>query len=263
MKSFEMITREHSTRDFFIKCVSANVYDSTDTKIEFIDVPGALSPGILDTKVLSRLELKIDCVLEHEFVTHAYENVKAWLLRDRIDLPIRLTTHDDYYWEGFVEEITDIQEYNNNIMTFTLNCSCKAYKIYDSDNEEVVTKLSPDATVFSTKHNVTLATPLLRFTKREGMTTFKLFYQFYDYRSRNTKLYDFKLANLASIPNDKEVILDWELGDCYYIGSDKTIVPCNHLIYNFFEEIYSNSFQLYTEGVESLDIRIKPNWRVK
>lgn len=262
MKSFNLSTRGATNKEYYMKCISVNSYDCKTSNVDYVEIPGALSPGVIDTHITDRLKLEVKCIIEHEQVAKAFDNMKAWLYRDKIDLPIKLTSHNDYYWEGFLADIKDIDEYNGKAITFTLEFSCKAYKVYTEGAKYVDVLATNSEQTISTFRHVTVAKPIMKFIKHTGLTSFDLHYMHFDEYNRIYQDNVFNFINLDSIPDNTELILDWELMDCYYIGRDGRAVACNHLINNFFYDINSNKFSIKIEGADSVAFKIQPRWRV-
>lgn len=257
-----MYTRNKSTKDMGVLCIKANVYDSSKTKIEYTDVPGALSPVTVNTDVVPRLTIKMECGIVGYDVPSKLEELKDWLMSDYVDLPIRFSTHFNYYWEGYVEDITDIEEYNRTSAKFNIIINCVGYKVYETGAIGKKLVLTNTDYVVGTHHRVSIATPVVKFVKTDGLKSFKLHYSYFDNNKRANIENVFDFSNLDSLPTGKELILDWVNQDFYYI-SNGVPVPCNTLINNMFYNIPSNTFKVRVEGVDSLAVEVTPYWRVK
>lgn len=265
MKQFTFTTRGNTCTDFGIMCITANVFDTPPESFNEIEVLGAFSPLMLFTESQGRFELNIKVVIKamsDSFTTMS--QIKEWLMTDHEDKPIHLSNITDSYWEGFLAKITDFQDYNDNLITCTLVFNCKPLRqLLIGDEAQRGQFHNTQANYIRAFRKCNPSKPTIVINRPSGLDTLTI--------KINSGTGEWKsqviaLHGLLALPANKKLIISSELQECYYIGDNNVVIPCNHLMKGDFPILFNGEFEITGTNINissSVPFEIYPRWRVR
>lgn len=264
MKQFTFTTRGNTCTDYGIMCVHANVLETPPETIDTKDIMGAFSPLMLFTESQPRFELKIKVVIQAmSDIYTTMSQIKEWLMTDHEDKPIYLSNIIDSYWEGFLYNISDIQDYNDTLVTCDLIFNCKPLRQLTLGDEPHGGQFNNSQTNYiSALRKCNPSKPTIVITPTSGLDTMtiKVSSGVGEWQSQT-----FVLQGLLALPTNKQLIISSEMQECYYIDN-KIVKPCNHLMKGDFPIVFNGEFSIHATNISnelSVPFKIYPRWRVR
>lgn len=146
MENFTLETREHSSTEYNLICISHTGYSFSNFDYEEVSVPGRDTPFIKNNRTKPRVEIQVEAFLDSENLNEDAALIKKWLTNDVKDEPILLSNMNNYYLKGFLNNKLDIEEVIRQTGRINLSFNCQPF-LYHVDGNKSTTLISNSQTV--------------------------------------------------------------------------------------------------------------------
>lgn len=276
MKQFTFTTRDKLCTDLGIMCIHANIYDTSPETVKDIEVTGAFSPLLLFEKNRERFKLIIKVVIKampnidvrsdpkgEPNIYETLSHIREWYMSDHEDKPIHLSNVPDSYWEGFLYNIINIQDYNDNLVTCDLEFNCKPLRQLSLGDEPHDGEfISGQSNIIRALKTCAPSRPTIVISPPPGLNKLTIEISSGGNMVNNRMI---KLNGLRALPPKKQLIISGELQECYYIDDNNTIIPCNHLMHGDFPEVFKGILEIRGSEMDvatPIPFKVYPRWRV-